>query len=623
MSPRNASALTVTPESTPRAKATLLPADSFRLRTWQVAVGLLLLVHLSLGVDCAFRFSVTHDEYWHLPAGLAVLKYGRFDADNLNPPLSRAWSALPLAILRVQLGEGAAPNDSTTLGDRFLAENLDRYHKLYAYARLMNLAWSVLAGLVIAAWGRDMYGEGAAVVGAALWFLCPVVLSNAALVTPDLSSACSFVATTYAAWRWAQAPSCRRALAVGVLLGLAQLAKFTCIVLYPIVIAVWLVVRYRSQSTRLTVRCAAGQSLLGLVVSLFMLNAGYLFQGTGRPLNSYQFKSHGLANIVAAAHPMIGAVLVPAPRDYVAGFDRQRSIMEVMHPVFLDGAWNIGEGFRDYYLRACIYKWSHATQALVLTSLVSFLFWRVGRRLLRDHAAVLLPAALIVGIASMSHMQLGIRYILPAFPLVYLFAGHVGTWLTRPRWSWRKIWVTACLPALLIGLRYHPHHLAYFNELSGGPVQGREHLLDSNIDWGQDLRGLQEYLRDQKIETLRLAYFGMVPPARLGISYHLPPSDMQVRSRGSLPAGWYAVSINFVQGRPHTIRDFDDEVRSVGLDEFGYFRRFVPVARIGWSIDVYRIVAAGSSGPDPLDIPDSQTEPTMSESSTGDHGSLP
>lgn len=98
---------------------------------------------------------------------------------------------------------------------------------------------------------------------------------------------------------------------------------------------------------------------------------------------------------------------------------------------------------------------------------------------------------------------------------------------------------------------------------------------------------------------------------------------MQVRAGGSLPAGWYAVSVNFVQGRPHTIRDSDDQVRFAGLDEFGYFRRLVPVARIGWSIDIYRVVAGGPFNREPQDILGSRNEPTLSGMSKGEHGSLP
>lgn len=583
--------LTVTQANPPAATAPAPSPQGARSRAWLAAVGLLMIVHLALGVHCAWRFSVTHDEYWHLPAGLAVWKSGRFDADNLNPPLSRAWSALPLAACGVKLGEPAEPNDTTALGDHFLIENLDRYHGLYAWARIMNLVWSMLTGWVIAVWGRELFGEGAAVVGAALWYLCPVVLSNAVLVTPDACTAFFFVSTPFAAWRFAREPTGRRALIMGALLGAALLAKFTCVLLYPIVAIEWIVVRSGGGLAPIAWRRVGQQWLAALLVSLFVLNAGCLFRGTGQPLQAYRFTSLSLQAIAKTIRPLDG-LWFPAPRDYVAGLDHQRSIMEAMHPVYLDGMWKVDSGFPDYYLRACAYKWSHAIQLLVLTALASSLCLRSGRKMWRAHLAALIPAALVVGIASASHMQLGIRYILPAFPLIYLFAGHVGSWLRGPRWNWGRVWVGLCLPALLFGLRYHPHHLAYFNELSGGPIDGPRHLLDSNIDWGQDLRELQAYLRTQNIESVGLAYFGMVPPARLGIHYHLPPSKNQVRVVGGVPPGWYAVSVNFVEGRPHTIRDADDHIRPADADEFGYFFPRVPIARIGWSINVYRIAQA-------------------------------
>ena len=76
----------------------------------------------------------------------------------------------------MRVGEPCEPNDSTALGDHFLIENATRYHELYAYGRLMNLIWSALAGWLIAVWGRELYGAGAGIVGAAMWFLCPIVL---------------------------------------------------------------------------------------------------------------------------------------------------------------------------------------------------------------------------------------------------------------------------------------------------------------------------------------------------------------------------------------------------------------------------------------------------------------
>jgi hypothetical protein len=575
----------------PRETGPTTEASGITARTWSryyAVLAFLVAGHLALGVHCACSYSVTHDEYWHLPAGLSIFKTGRFDADNLNPPLSRIWSAIPLALAGIPMGEPATPNDSTALGDHFLDANLSRYHVLYAWGRCMNLAWSVLAGILIAEWGRKLFSPAAGLIGASLWFCCPVVLSNAALVTPDLCTAFFFLATTYAAWRFAREPGFRLALMVGALLGLSQLAKFTCVVLYPAVVAAWVAVRVRAGIVPVTWRQFAARWGTVFAVSLLVLNAGYLFRGTMRPLSAYRFASSNLQAIANLTEPVAG-LWVPAPSDYVVGFDRQRSIMEAKHPIYLDGELVSGVGFRDYYLRACAYKWPHATQALVLTALAALAFASSSRRLWRTHAVVLFPAVLTIGIASISPMQLGIRYILPAFPLIYLFTGHVGTWFHRPRALLQKMWVAVCVPGLLLGLRYHPHHLAYFNELSGGPLAGPTHLLDSNIDWGQDLGELQAYLRAQPVDSLALAYFGMLPPGRLGFQYHFPPALKELRGMGGIPPGWYAVSVNFVQGRPHTIRDANGAIRAVGPMEFGYFQSMKPVARIGWSINVYRV----------------------------------
>jgi hypothetical protein len=158
------------------------------------------------------------------------------------------------------------------------------------------------------------------------------------------------------------------------------------------------------------------------------------------------------------------------------------------------------------------------------------------------------------------------------------------TWRRQPL---RSLVVAACCLALPFSLRFHPHHLAYFNGLAGGPLLGRAHLVDSNLDWGQDLRALKAWLErrnGEPISNLRLAYFGMLPPRSLGIDYTLPPSRVP-------EPGWYAVSVNFVQGRPHLVRDRTGASHAVGLDEFGYLRFFPTsrVATIGYSIDVYHL----------------------------------
>ncbi|MGQ0636554.1 MAG: ArnT family glycosyltransferase [Planctomycetaceae bacterium] len=570
-------------------------------------IGALLLIHLALGIDAARRLTVTHDEYWHLPAGLLGWIEGRFDYDNLNPPLTRLWAALPVVLTQSEGQTDAAPPPSglDSLGHWLLAYAPADYTWNYSLARAMNLLWSLAAAVILALWSRQLFGERAACLTVALWTFCPNVLAHAALVTPDVGASCLFLATLYALWCYAQAPSWRGAGLFGILLGLAQLAKFTNLLLYPLSIVMLALARAARQpaSAPSTIApppaavsppadgptqrpiFAAGlggmlwQVLAAWLLSLVVLNAGYFFDGSGRTLEFFRFQ-HFAPPALKTWFPAWRSIPILLPEQYVEGLAHQKQIMDSPHPVYLDGQWSTS-GFTDYFVKALLYKLPHATQALLVLGALFALRSRGGRGTFSTQALLWLPVLALVAVASATGMQLGVRYLLPAFPFVMLLAGQCGRWLDWPRYRVRSAVVALFALALPLSLRYHPQHLAYFNELAGGPVGGRSHLLDSNLDWGQDLRELAQWLRTHQIDDVGLAYFGMLPPAELGINYHVPP-------RNPAP-GWYAVSVNFVMGRPHTVRNSDGEMRSADFDEFGWFRYFQPTTRIGTSIDVYHI----------------------------------
>jgi hypothetical protein len=541
----------------------------------------LLVLHAALGVDTARRLTVTHDEYWHLPAGFLAWKTGRFDFDPLNPPLTRLWATWPLLFTHATCDSGNIPaGDLFALGRQFLMDNLGNYEFYLGLARSMNVAWSVLTGLLLALWSREFFNDKTACLTAALWAFCPTALANAPLVTPDAGGCCLFIATLYAAWRFARRPDVRTAGLAGLLLGLAQLAKFTNLLLIPLVIVVWWLAREPTRTDPpIPWRRRLGPWLAIGAISLLVLNLGYLFQGTFTRWNAYQFQSRSMQDLTKWAGSLTQAPL-PLPREYLIGLDRQRAIMESQHPVYLDGKWGL-DGFPDYYPRAMEYKLPHAVQMLGLLAVVFLVLPGREPRLLRLQSLILVPPAFVIVVASTIGMQLGIRYVLPALPPLYLFAGQTARWFDWQRSRLRALLVGVLALALPLSVRYHPHHLAYFNELAGGPIGGRMHLLDSNLDWGQDLRELKRYLDEQKIDDVGLAYFGMYPPSKLGIRYHVPPRE---------PApGWYAVSANFLYGRPHTIFGPDDTFRPADFGEFAWLRLFPPVARIGCSIDVFHV----------------------------------
>jgi hypothetical protein len=159
--------------------------------------------------------------------------------------------------------------------------------------------------------------------------------------------------------------------------------------------------------------------------------------------------------------------------------------------------------------------------------------------------------------------------------------------------------IAGVLVWMVVGtLRVHPHELSYFNEIAGGPRGGARHLLDSNIDWGQDLLELRRVLEHKGIRgSIGLAYFGAVDPGLAGLRWRVPPRDPRVVPPGHavpsdtpvLAPGVYAVSVNFLYGLPHRVLGPDGA--SVASDEnaFAYFRALRPFARAGYSIEVFQV----------------------------------
>jgi tetratricopeptide (TPR) repeat protein len=59
-------------------------------------------------------------------------------------------------------------------------------------------------------------------------------------------------------------------------------------------------------------------------------------------------------------------------------------------------------------------------------------------------------------------------------------------------------------------LRAFPNYIPYANEVWGGPAKVHEILADSNVDWGQGLVALKQYIDQRHIQNCWFAYFGQL-----------------------------------------------------------------------------------------------------------------
>jgi hypothetical protein len=539
-----------------------------------------LVAGLLLAVHGARLDAPTVDEFAHMPAGCALLRFGAFDHYPHNPPLAKMLMAAPVVLSgavvpRLLTREEGAGSDWAPwiYGSRFMFANAPRYFELFFRARLVMIGVFLLGAVVLALFARELFGWRAGLGALFLYVLCPNLAAHGRLATPDVPVAVALLATFYSLYRYVTRPSKGRLLATGLLLGLALLTKFTALLAVPVAVVLFFAGSGPPALPRLF-------RLLGLLaVALLVVNLGYGMRGTLTPLGRFTLRSHAGA-VLARSFP--AALPLPLPRDFVLGLDAQSLAVERGEfGSYLRGTWT-QEGSRGYDLVALLVKVPLATQLLVALAVISILV-SPGLRAapVQEAFCWLLPAFLLGCFVLFSHLNIGVRYLLPIFPFVLLGTSRVFTRLGPGPFGLRNGLVAAgVLGLLLTAVRTHPHELAFFNSIAGGRERGHEWLIDSNLDWGQDLTRVPDYMRTHGLGFVYLLYFGHVEPTLLGISYALPPAQPR--------PGTYLVSVNFAKGYPYLAPDHGRMVRAVGGAP-AWLRAREPVDRIGDSIWVYEV----------------------------------
>ncbi|MBI5118341.1 glycosyltransferase family 39 protein [Candidatus Poribacteria bacterium] len=189
-----------------------------------------------------------------------------------------------------------------------------------------------------------------------------------------------------------------------------------------------------------------------------------------------------------------------------------------------------------------------------------------------DERFLLFSILIMIGFFSLpSRINIGIRYILPLIPLLCIFAGKVASFESK---RWKRALAILCVWYAGSAAWIYPHYLAYFNEMIGGPSKGYKYLVDSNLDWGQNLNDLMNYLQENRIRDVKIKYFG---PRGVLEYYGLSNADLN----GCEPsAGVWAVSATYLQNlylaNPHC---------------HDWLKKLKPRKVLGYSIFIYDVPA--------------------------------
>lgn len=473
-------------------------------------------------------FNDTADEEIHIACGLEVWAAGRYQAEPQHPPLARVM----LAVLPYVAGLRATGRaTSWNTGEE------EFYWRTLSLARWGNLFFLPFLLVYVYRWGRELYGAEAGLGAAALVGFSPNLLAHASLATLDFGAATTAFVATYYLWRWTREPrGLRSCLAAAVSLALAVLTKFSALLVLPAVAVAFFGLARAFPGWR---RLALFGGAIGVVIW-----AGYGF--SVGPVPAANFRApEGLERL-------LGHSRWPAPAFVrgvldVAGHNTEGHQAYLLGKVRSSGWW--------YYFPVVLALKS-TLPLLVLVGLGLF----VGPRAAYPGVAALV----LLAVCMLSNLNLGVRHILVIYPLFALLA--CGLFTHRRR----GVVVAAVVLTgwhAVESVAAHPDYLAYFNQT----VQGREEefLLDSNLDWGQDLERLRRYLRENQVDSVYLSYFGRGEPIRRRIAGVRPLGP------GERPAGWVAVSKGHLAG--------------MALDGYnlGWLKAHQPKARIGKSILLY------------------------------------
>lgn len=452
---------------------------------------LILLVVVSfVAVESISRKTTTYDENYHLRYGKQILTG---DSDRFDD------SKMPVSTLNALFQKIVQENTSIVEVRPWLGLRM---------ARIPSIAIWALLGFLIYAWGYQLYGIAAARWAVLLYVLEPNLLAHSRWITTDIFLAAGTTLALYTFWWFLKKPGWDRAVLSAIGLGLCQLAKYTGVFLYVVFLLI-IIVRYLPEfvqrirakewgRTGVSLGKFLAYTLLFLLVSLLLINAGFLFNRSFTPLQEYSFRSDMFQSIQDTFSGWRW-IPVPVPYPYLEGLDwivYNENTGASFGKLYLLGEIHYQEGFPGYFFIAQLLKLPLTLLALLLLAGILYLR-KFNWEHFRSHEIFILVPIIFFQIFFnyFYDTNLGIRFIMLVFPLMILFTSSLfRKWATFPIAA--KVVSLLAVGYMAISVfSYYPHFLAYFNEIVWDRKTGYHYLADSNLDWGQDDKFLEDYLR--------------------------------------------------------------------------------------------------------------------------------
>lgn len=548
----------------------------------KVIAGAFLGLFVIFSVASVWNDAQSMDEAVHLSAGYSYLETRDYRLNPEHPALMKIIAGMPLFLLDLEFphnSESWISAEQWGFGSTFVYENTTHADTIMKFGRFPTIILSLLVGVFVFKWAKELFGPRGAILATLLFAFDATFIAHSHYVTTDAAAAFGFLTTVYAYYNYLRTHERRWFWWAVVAMVAALLLKYSTVILLPMLVMLWAVKRWQDAGTgkHHSLKTFFGYWFAVLGAFLIFSIPVYGFNFT-KPIDSpdSQIVIQQLEDIRAEANPleaapgMLPAIAVALDPDKPLGsffyntvintpipaWDYYRGMISVFlhntygHASYLMG--NHANSFWNYFIVAFFVKTPAPTLILIGLSLF-YVFARLTSRVVYKNkgaaqkttwysrlyrAAKAVPLAywaiwIAVGLYFLwsltARINLGVRHLLPIYPFLFVFVGVLTTLKLKPGSQKVFNW---CLGGLLgiyvaLSVAIFPHYLSYFNVFVGGASEGHQYLLDSNVEWGQDLKRLKTYL-DENGETgpVYLQYFGTARPDYYGIESSTPPKNV-------------------------------------------------------------------------------------------------
>jgi hypothetical protein len=467
----------------------------------------------------AVRTGVTVDEPAHILAGHRHWQCGDFGINPEHPPLLKLLATIPLnfqTLVEPDWDCGSKMTskfDSFSFGNSFLVDN--GVDGVVIPARLAAASMSLLLAVLVFLAAREMFGRLEALTALALLAFEPNLIAHGSIVTTDMVLTATAFAAVYALYRFRDKASWLRFLAAGLAFGLLLAAKHSAVVFFPVLfgLSVADTIFCRKPEPRLPKQILRGAAAFA---ALFLIGLSVLWA-------FYSFRHRSIPGGRADAVSVAGYIKENGRPEMVESFSakvteavsRTRTFPESYVLGIADviawgsrNTWIFGRNYATgqwwYFPLAFAVKSSIALLSLLPLGLL-FPFFNRGKR--REMMFLLAPPLAFFAVALTSSFTTGIRHVLPVYGFFIVASAAGAVWLCRRFHLFRYLLIALLVFHAAAAAGTAPNYLAFANDLWGGTDSTHRIFRDSNVDIGQSIKLVNEYLARENVGECWMAAF--------------------------------------------------------------------------------------------------------------------